>query len=119
VREIFWWWLTLIKKKMWWWIAIASMILLIELTTMSKQAAAILMAMQAAAMLMAMQAAAKLASAINTVGADILCRFLSMTEYFVMRECENIQRLFTVQVTQYSVGLVRALCAHWVFILPF
>jgi hypothetical protein len=49
----------------------------------------------------------------------ILCRFLSMTEYFVMRECENIQRLFTVQVTQYSVGLVRALCAHWVFILPF
>jgi hypothetical protein len=48
-----------------------------------------------------------------------LCRFLSMTEYFVMRECENIQRLFTVQVTQYSVGLVRALCAHWVFILPF
>ena len=68
---------------------------------MSKQAAA--------AMLMAMQAAAKLASAINTVGADILCRFLSMTKYFVMRECENIQRLFTVQVTQYSVGLVPAL----------
>ena len=68
----------------------------------------------AAAMLNAMQAAAKLASAINTVGAEIfqiriqntvplktsnnnyLCRFLSMTEYFVMSECENIQRLFTV-----------------------
>ena len=97
------------------------MILFFDLTTMSKQAAA--------AILMAMQAAAKLASAINTVGAEIfqiriqntvrlrtrnnnyLCRFLLMTKYFVMRECENIQRLFTVQVTQYSVSLVRA-CAH-------
>jgi len=29
--------------------------------------------------------------------------------------CENIQMLFTVQVTQYSVGLVRVLCAYWVF----
>ncbi len=36
-----------------------------------------------------------------------------------LESSENIQRLFTVQVTQYSVGLVRALCAHWVFILPF
>ena len=142
-RKSFWWWLTLIKRKMWWWIAssfgyfyaffvltiVASMTLFFELTTMSKHAAA--------AMFNAMQAAEKLASTINTVGAEIfqiqiqntvclitsnnnyLCRFSLMTKYFVMRECENIQRLFNVQVTQYSVSLVRALCACWVFILPF